>query len=848
MTVNRWNQIESLFHATFGMKAGERERFLNDACGDGDPALRREVESLLAFEESAAGFLESAGASGAPASSGEESIPVGERMGPYTILEPLGAGGMGQVYKAHDERLDRDVAIKFLLRAVTDDPAARQRFEREARAASALNHPHICTVHDVGEFRGRSFLVMELLEGQSLKDRIAEKPIALAEFALIGRQVCEALEAAHAKGIVHRDIKPANLFITHRGQVKILDFGLAKQGTEPLRASGTGLPRFEGAPAPSLTVSGILTGTLAYMSPEQALGEDVDARGDIFSLGVVLYEMATGRLPFRGKTVAGILGSILTESPAKPSTVNPAVPAGLDRVILKSLEKDRRDRYQSVDRLSADLEGWQGPETNGAAWRTRRWMLATAGTGAAAAAGGAFLARRVLFPAERRIMLAVLPFENAGGNPREAFLADGLHQDMITVLNRLYPDRLGVIARTSAKRYQGAGASIEQIGRDLKVEYVVEGSVRRAGTQANVTARLIRVRDRAPLWSGTYGRDLGQVVAAQSEIAQAIAHGIERGLRPGTQVSAALARPLNAAAHEAYLRGDCAKAVELDPGYAAAFTGLANQLYYPALFGFFPPRPAFAKMMNAASRALQLDPTQAGGHACLGLAKLHLDWNWAEAEEAFRRAVRLDPADGEVRHFLAHILLWTGRREESARECRRALELDPFNPSLYSCLGFHYLLAGDEEKAMEATRQALAFDPKHGWALMTLGWIYEQKGMFQEAVPAFRRSWKITIQRASIAHAFARSGNRPPAEKILADLLSESKTRYISPYDIAVVYAGLGDRERALAHLNQASEEHSGFLLFVNSDLRFAALRPDARFQDLVRRMRFPRAAGVTPN
>ncbi|MCC6343661.1 MAG: protein kinase [Bryobacterales bacterium] len=837
MTVNRWSQIENLFHATSGMAAGERERFLDGACGS-DTALRREVESLLAFGESAAGFLESAVTSGARASSGEESIPVGERIGPYTILEPLGAGGMGEVYKAHDERLDRDVAIKFLLRAVTDDPAARRRFEREARAASALNHPHICTVHDVGEFRGRSFLVMELLEGQSLKDRIAEKPIAPAEFALIGRQVCEALEAAHARGIVHRDIKPANLFITHRGQVKILDFGLAKQGVEPLRASGTEIPRLDAAPVPSLTVSGILAGTLAYMSPEQALGEDVDARGDIFSLGVVLYEMATGRLPFRGKTVAGILGSILTESPAKPSTANPAVAAGLDRVILKAIEKDREDRYQSVDGLSADLECLQGPETNAAARRTRRWMLAAGGTGAVA--GGAFLARRLLFPPERRIMLAVLPFENAGGDPREAFLADGLHQDMISVLNRLYPDSLGVIARTSAKRYQGRGASIEQIGRDLKVEYVVEGSVRRAGTQVSVTARLIRVSDKASLWSGTYGRGLGQVLAAQAEIAQAIAHGIERGLRPDTQVSAALARPLNAAAHEAYLRGDCAKAVELDPGYAAAFTGLANQLYYPALFGFFPPRPAFAKMMNAASRALELDPTQAGGHACLGLAKLHLDWNWAEAEEAFRRAVRLDPADGEVRHFLAHILLWTGRGEQSARECRRALELDPFNPSLYSCLGFHYLLAGDEEKAMEATRQAMAFDPKHGWALMTLGWIYEQKGMFQEAVTAFRKSWKITIQRASIAHAFARSGNRPPAEKILADLLSESKTKYISPYDIAVIQAGLGDRERALIHLGRASEEHSGFLPFVNSDPRFASLRPEVRFQELLRRMRLP--------
>lgn len=841
MSIQRWRQIEELFHAANAEKVEERVRFLDRACG-GDQSLRSEVESLLACQDSAANFLESGGSGAVAGPPTHEPMPSGERIGPYTVLEFLGAGGMGEVYKAHDRRLDRFVAIKFLPSATVGDLAAQERFEHEARAASALNHPNICTVHDAGEFQGRSFIVMELLEGLSLKDRIAGKPLPLTEFAAIGRQICAALAEAHAKGVVHRDVKPANIFVTQDGKAKILDFGLARRGAGSHGASPSAPSPGDSVRPLSLTASGTVAGTLAYMSPEQALGENLDVRTDVFSLGVVLYEMAAGEPPFRGSTVAGILGSILAESPAKPSIANPAIPARLDRVILKALEKEPEERYQSVERLSEDLDEWQRSETVLRNRKTRRLMLAAAGAGVASLAGAAFLARRSLFPADRRIRLAVLPFENVGGNQQDAFLADGIHQDMISVLNRLYPDRLAVIAHTSAKRYLPAGANIKQIGQDLNVGYVVEGSVRRNHDQVRVTARLTRISDRAKLWSAAYDRGLGQLVAAQVEIAQAVAQGIDRGLRPDEQVSAALARPMNAAAHEAYLRGDYSKAVEIDPGYAAAFTGLANKLYYPALFGLFPPRPAFLKMMNAASRAAELDPAQAGAHSSLALGKLHLDWNWSAAEEDFRRAVRLDPADGEVRHFLAHLLLWTGRPEESAQECLRAIQLDPFNPSLISCLGFHYLLAGNGQKAMEATRQALAFDPKHGWAWMTLGWIYEQKGMFAESISALRKAWNITIRKASIAHAFARSGNRPPAETLLAELLEESKSKYTSPYDIAVVYTGLGDREQAFSWLNRACEEHAGFLLFVKSDPRFKPLRSDPRFRSLLRRMRFPGA------
>jgi len=829
MLLERWRRVESLFHEALAIPLEERASFLHVACST-DPALYREVESLLLHEGLASSFLESDGAGTETATITRDPVPAGERIGPYTVMDPLGAGGMGEVYRAHDQRLDRHVAIKFLSHRMAIDAVSLERFEREARAASALNHPNICTVHDVGEFQGRPYLVMELLEGQSLKERIAKTPLVAAEVNSIAQQVCAALQAAHDKGIVHRDIKPANIFVTASGQVKVLDFGLAKRGVE-LSAPGS---RTDGSTQSlTLTATGTIMGTLAYMSPEQAVGEDVDARSDIFSLGVVLYEMATARAPFRGKTPAGILGSILTESPAKPSAVNSAIPVKFDRVVLKALEKDLSKRYQSAAELSVDLNHWQQSAT----LRTRRWMLAAAGAGAASLAGGAYLARESLFGPGRRIRIAILPFENIGGKPQESFFADGLHQDMISVLNRLFPDQLSVIASTSVKRYKGTSASIEQIARDLNVDYVVEGGVQRNGEQAHITARLIRVANQASLWSATYDREIGQIVATQSEIAQAIAHGIERGLRPNAQVSAALARPLNAAAHEAYLRGDYAKSVQIDPGYAAAYTGLADKMYYAGLFGFLPPGIAFTNMSQAASKAIELDSTQALAHGSLALSRLHQQWNWSAAEQSFHRALQLDPANAEVRHWFAHFLLWADRRDESVRECDRAVELSPFDSGLLACRGWHALYANNYEKTIDDARLALTYQPDDGWALMIMGWAYEQKGMLQEALAALRKAFDSTLKTASIAHVFARLDNRAAAEKILEEMLASAKNKYVSPYDIAIVHAGLGDQGQAFEWLNKAFEEHSAFMVYMSSDPRLQPLRRKPPFQDLLHRM-----------
>jgi TolB-like protein/Tfp pilus assembly protein PilF len=449
-----------------------------------------------------------------------------------------------------------------------------------------------------------------------------------------------------------------------------------------------------------------------------------------------------------------------------------------------------------------------------------------------------------MFNQRRKTIVATLPLEDSDPDPdpKQSYFASGVHGEMIAILGRLYPEGLSVIGQTSMNRYKGTTKPIGQIGSELKADYLVKGRVRRDGDRVTITAQLIRAQDQAQIWSDSFERDLRQLMAVQVEIAQAVAQGIERTLKPDPQVEMALVRPLDPKAYETYLRGDFDKAIELDPYYAPAYAARASKMYLGALFGFLRPQ-AFTRVIDLASKAVELDPTLADAHATLALGKLHAQFKWREAEDGFRLATKLDPGNAGVRHGFAHFLLWANRGQESAVECNIAQQLDPFDADLLACRGWHDLWAGAYNQAIESARRALNYGD-NGLASLVMGWTYEQKGMYQEGISALQKAFPSTPRTASVAHALARSGRRNAAEDLLGQLLEDAKKKYVSAYDFGVIYTGLGDTGRALEWFEKAYEEHSGFLVYSYLDPRLKPLRSEARFQNMLRQVGFRNQAG----
>jgi eukaryotic-like serine/threonine-protein kinase len=796
---------------------------------------------------------------------------IGQTISHYLMVEKIGAGGMGVVYKAKDTRLARFVALKFLPDKTAHDPLALERFRREARAASVLNHPGICTIYDIGEQGGRAFIAMEFIDGETLRSRIQGKPLALQEILKLGIQIAEALDAAHTEGIIHRDIKPANIFVTRRAQAKVLDFGLAK--LVPTGLAGTDA-ELAAESADSTSIVGIISGTPSYMSPEQIRGDDLDPRTDIFSLGVVLYEMATGRQAFGGRTGGAIIEAVLTHPPVSVRSINPDIPPRLENIIDHALHKDRDQRYQLAADLLADLQQLnretdfrQGPNGD-----TKSIPVSTA---TPAFPSGSRRPRtstrqksvlRAERPARGISSLAVFPFENLTRDPENEYLSDGIPGSLINNLATV--PRLRVIAQSTVFRYKGRQIDPQAVGRELHVRAVLTGRMMQSGGSLRVGTELVDVATGTQLWGEQFDRKPGDIFAIQDEISHEISEKLRLQLTRAEKKRLIKRHTQDPEAYRLYLQGRhhwnrwteegfykaigyFLQAVEKDPGYALAFAGVADSYVLLGWNSYLPPKDAFPQGRAAAMKALQLDPGLGEAHASLAAVLWLYDWQWPEAQSEFKRSLALNPTYPTANHWHAEFVMTMGLPIEAITKMKNSQELDPLSLIINVAIGWAFYMARRYDEAIEQLLRTVELDPHYPVTYWILGLLYRITGRHDLAISAGEKAVHLSggspLIRAALAHTYGVSGRASEARQALDDLTQLAKRKYVAPHFLAGVYIGLGENDRAMEYLERSHDEHSHWLIYLHIDPSMDALRSNPRFQELLKRVGLPALAAAIP-
>ena len=908
MKAKQWEQVNNLFHAALEREPDDRADFMDQACA-GDEELRKEVESLIASHQQVASFIESPAADlAADLLAERQDKMVGRTVGPYRIVDLLGTGGMGEVYLAEDTRLGREVAIKLLPAQFTEDQDRLNRLKREARAASSLNHPNIITIHEIGQADGAHFIVTEFIEGQTLRQKMAATKMTLPEAFDVAIQTASALERAHKTGIIHRDIKPENLMLRPDGLVKVLDFGLAKlTQTQSLKSF---------AEAPTLaradTRIGLVMGTVTYMSPEQARGLAVDARSDIFSLGIVMYEMIAGCVPFDGATTSDLIVSILEKEPPPLAQYSPEVPPELERITKKALTKDLERRYQTATNLLIDLKklkhelelqvslGADGQaglkdvaattvevqpavDTDGKAviktgevesartasglWKNRsaRWRLAIAASALLALSAALvffFLVmnKRVPTPAERSSnaamkTIAVLPFKPLVAETRNESLELGMAD---TLINKLSPIRQLIVRPISAvRKYTSLQQDPLAAGRELRVDYVLEGNLQMEGEKTRATVRLLSVKDGSAIFTDSSDQARSTIFELQDAIAERIAGTLALELTGDEKKQLAKHYTENAEAYRLYNLATYhfrkvtregynksieynKQAIEIDPNYAMAYVGLGRAYASLGQRGFLLPKEARQKYEWAALKAVELDDGLAAAHAFLGYVKKN-NWDWTGAEKEHKRALELDPNSLDANFLYYSFLRDAGRPDEALPFAKRSQELGGVNSE--PAVAVVYLYKRQYDTAIELFLSAIAGNPNGAFAHFRLGESYVAKGLYEKGIEEMQKA--VAIDNAPerpdsqpmLAYAYAVAGKRAEAVKILDEQRELAKHQYISPYNFAIIYTGLGDRDRAFDYLEKAYEERSQSALHVKNRPMFDSLRSDPRYPALLRKI-----------